>query len=607
MEYHQIRSFRPFEATTENTDQDRTVLRLCDGFIAYPLGALCSGPKWESLWGLTTLDAQIAAALSGANATKAHFVKVSRENHTFLVVWSLALSKPLGCFYVTTGTPANFDFTLTDNVTITATAGATYRDKDGSAPWYASRLGPRWYIGNGVDANLQWSAGALSILGPASPPSDLYDNSKVQIPPCTSFVMSETKSIFAAGNASQPKRIWITHPPSREFPWNEGIYSTDTSFIDLNYAEASRITALSAFQNYVTAHTDARPVNVFDVDGTQDGWKCRQAPSAANSSAPCPAALRDTNGMASFYVGADGEIYQDQAIRVGPNDKRAAREQDIATRLGAGSWNLTMLKPVVAGAVHTIYDRTNEMFWVFSCMDGFSGRYGLWCYNERNRAAQGPLSHPNAIVSAAVSGNQDGGSAFVAVITASGEFLFSDLANIGETEEFLNEDPDEELGDDFAELTSQPTPTPGLSFVSMPADRTSIGETLADGIEVGMPLPWGDMEDDVTGAWTKWFKDAYVARLETGYMDFGDANLEKNYLEVVMTWQRHSRAYVGIYAQTEDGRTAGRWKGLVFNKETHTLPINLHGRRIRVRVVAVLFNEKPSLIRDASIGWLPTS
>jgi hypothetical protein len=632
MEQYPIRSFRPVETREDNTDQDRTVLRLCEGMLAVPVGALCSGPRWKPLWGITDLAAQCTAALAGANIAKAHFVTVTRGNHVWLVVWSLATSAPLGWFYVTTSTPADFDFDSTSSVTVASTNNSVYRNKDGSAYWFASRIADRWYFGNGVDDNVQWKDGALIALGPASTPTDVYDPSRVKIPACTSFVMSETRSILAAGNAAAPKRVWVTAPPTKDYPFIEGIYDLTTSYIDLSYTEATRITALTAFQNYVTAHTDAKPVNLFDIDGTNDGWKCRQAPGAANSSAPSPAAVRDTNGMASFYVGADGEIYQDQAIRVGPNDKRAAREQDIATDRALG-WNRDMETPVTSGRVHTAYDRRLSLFWVFAEMGTWEGHMGLWVYNERNRSVTGPFRYPNALASAAVANTPT--STIVGIVTHGGEMLYADLSAIGETEAFLLEDADTELGADYAQLSSAPTPTPGYPFVAMTADSSivaevdlngdfalrdlldSAGNTITNsngaplrsqplsGLRTSMATVWSQFAGGGSYTFTKFWKDAYVARFETTYMDFGDARLRKNYLELTMTWQRHSRAYVGIYAETDGGLRRGRFKGLVFDKETHVIPLNVEGRRIRVRVVAVLFNNAPALLRDMAIGWLP--
>lgn len=609
MEHTTIRNFRPIETKEDSTDQDRTVLRLCDGFVSVPIGALCNGPQWYPMWNMTNLPSLAAALLYLANPAKAHFITISRGAHVLIVVWSLSLSKPLGLFYVTTGTPVDFDFDSSDAMSYLGTDNAVWRDKNGSAQWFASRVGDRVYFGNGIDANVQWKNGALAALGPSTTPASPYDPSRVAIPACTSFVMGVGKSVFAAGNAAAPKRMWITHPPSAAFPFNEGIYSADTSFVDLTYSDATKITALSAFQNYVTAHTDRKPINVFDVDGSNDGWKCSQAPGAANSSAPSPDALRDTNGMASFYVGADGEVYKDEAIRVGPNDKRAARDQEIATNLGAGDWNDDMQKPVALGRVHTVYDRTQQLFWIFAELDAIPSRMGLWFYNERSRSMAGPLSYPNALVSAAVAGTTDGACTLAIVVTATGELLYTDLATLGETPGFLQEDSDEPLGDDFAQLVAAPTPTPGLSYVAMTPDSGIMSEFLAGGQEVTMYDPWSFFEDgDGVQVFTRFWKNAYIARFETGLMDFGQDELVRNFLELAINWQFHSRAYFGIYAEVDGGMRkvrGGRWHGLAFGKETHRIPINLCGRRIRVRVVAVLFNDAPALVRSVRLGWLP--
>jgi hypothetical protein len=138
----------------------------------------------------------------------------------------------------------------------------------------------------------------------------------------------------------------------------------------------------------------------------------------------------------------------------------------------------------------------------------------------------------------------------------------------------------------------------------MTADLATIAESVA-GSRIEMATPWSTFTAGGSYTFTKFWNDAYVARFETGYLDFGDARLVKNYLEVALTWQRHSRAYVGIYAETDDGRRGGKWLGLAFNKETQRVPLNLSGRRIRVRVVIVAFNSGKALLRDVTIGWGP--
>ena len=302
-------------------------------------------------------------------------------------------------------------------------------------------------------------------------------------------------------------------------------------------------------------------------------------------------------------MGADGEIYKDEAIRVGPHDKRPARDQDIVTSLSQSDWNRDMKKPVALGAVHTAYDRRSPIFWLWAEHATFAGgRMCLWAFNEGNRTVTGPFRTPDADASTVV--GPDAPGTLVIVMTSTGEMLFADLAAIGETEQFLLEAQSTALGSEYAETGSAPTPMAGLGYVAMTADLATIAESVA-GSRIEMATPWSTFTAGGTYTVTKFWNDAYVARFETGYLDFGDARLVKNYLEVALTWQRHSRAYVGIYAETDDGRRGGKWLGLALNKETQRVPLNLSGRRIRVRLVIVAFNSGKALLRDVTIGWGP--
>jgi hypothetical protein len=190
------------------------------------------------------------------------------------------------------------------------------------------------------------------------------------------------------------------------------------------------------------------------------------------------------------------------------------------------------------------------------------------------------------------------------VITDAGELLYADLSQIGETQEFLLEQPSTPLGSDYAELTEAPTPTAGVPYVAMTADGETFAEVLGDRV-LELEDGWRNFTEDSEAEFTRYFNNAYIARFETGYIDFGDANLKKNFLGLRTTWQRHSRAYMAVYAETEDGRRNEKWRGLVFNREEHLIPLNLCGRRIRVRLLVVLFNDAKALLRDISIGWQP--
>ncbi len=601
MEYFTIQNFRPIEAKESATDQDRSVLRVCEGVLPYPQGALCAGPRWNVLGGQTNLRAAIEAALAGASNTKAHFVSVTKSGVTFLVVWSLTENRALGAACVVGATAPDLD---SAGVTIAAPAGAPWRDKDPSAEWFASPVGGRFIFGNGKDENLIWEAGALRFLGPTSEPEDPNLRSRVRIPPCRVFRQHVNLSLFAAGNLTgNPLRVWITEAPNQREGFLEGVYSLATSYIDVQqHGGATEIRALSVFQQYVTVHTDAKPVNLFGVDSRGNGWKCDQSASAANASAINPNCVGDVFGDASFYLGRDLEIYVDQAVRSGPFEKRAARAQEIVTEQGAGTWNKSVKQPLQATGYHTFYDRTMRLFWMWM-PNKFDARPSLWVYNERTRSVSGPIRYPSAAVSAAIPGPA---GSLVAVITQAGEFLYANLADIGEREPESMEPASTALGADYAAVTPAPTPTAGMPVVGLdvsgafPKFLESVGTN-----HVGLSDVFGPVATINPAGLniSQYFKDAYLARFEFPLLDLGMPGVFKNFLEVRLTLERNSRAYIGIFAETDAGRKGGKWRGLVFPREEVRIPLNLFGQALRVRVVAIVFNAGRFLVRDAKIGY----
>jgi hypothetical protein len=273
-------------------------------------------------------------------------------------------------------------------------------NKDSSAQWYASRIGTYWILGNGIDDNILVNSGVLKIFGPQELPKDINDRSRFRIPPCTSFRLNDRRNLFAAGNAAQPMRVWVTASPTEPYPFITGLQSLERDFIDVHpHGGSTRITALSLFTSYITVHTDAAPINLYGVDNTSDGWKCQQSGSSANASAISPACVGDVMGDASFYLGTDLEVYTDQAVRSGPWEKRTARDQDIVTAQAAEVWNRDMLPQdgSLDCRYSVIYDVDTRLFWIFaptSCGLGM-----LWAYYERTRAIVGPIHYPDAVAS----------------------------------------------------------------------------------------------------------------------------------------------------------------------------------------------------------------
>lgn len=601
MEYFPIQNFRPVEAKESSTDQDRSVLRLCEGFAPYPQGAVCAGPHWRLLGASSAIRSDIEAALAGEDATKTHFVTVTRGGVVFLVAWSMLLGKALGGVCIASAASTN----LASGAVVVAFSGSDVaRGKDSSAPWYGSYVAGRWLLGNGKDDNLIYHDGTLRYLGPSSEPEDPNLRARVRIPPCRVFRQHVNLSLFAAGNLTDHRlRVWICEAPNQREGFLEGIYSLETSYIDIQpHGGASEIVALSVFQQYVTVHTDAKPVNLFGVDTRGNGWKCDQSASAANASAINGNCVGDALGDSAFYLGSDLEVYLDQAVRSGPFEKKSPRSQDIATEQGAGVWNKTAMTPLLSLGYHTYLDRATRLFWMWM-PNRFDARPALYAYNDRTRTVAGPWRYPAAIVSMPVP--KLAGSN-LAIITEAGEFLFADMAAIGEREAEDLEEPGTALGASYVAANSAPTPTPGVPYVAL--DMTGTLPKIVERVgsqTVGLSSVFGPIAAVDASGWTlsQFFNDAYLARFEFPWQDLGGPGLFKNFLEFRMTIERGSRAYIGIFAETDSGRRGGKWFGLVHPREEVRIPLNLWGQKIRVRVVAVLFNSGRFLVRDAKLGY----
>jgi len=602
VQYFQIRNFRPTETREEATDQDRSVLRIAEGFAPYPQGAMCAGPQWKPLWGLTDLTTDIESALSGADTGKAHFVTLAKNGHTALICWSLSAHRALGWFWVAGGT--NTDLDSTGSVVITAPSTAAYRDKHATALWFASPITGRILLGNGVTGNdnLVWEDGALSIFGPDGQPGDVNKRARERIPPCLTFRQHVNRSIFAAGNEANPLRVWITDAPNKGEHWLNGVYSLATSFIDIHPQDgATRITGLSVFQQYVTVHTDKAPVNLYGVDTVTNGWKCDESPSGASASAINPSCLGDNiDGDAAFYLGSDLEVYFDQAIRSGPYGKHTGRSQDIATEQGSNVWNEQAKRPLQAYGYHTIYDWDNRLFWIFA-PNSLDSRPALWVYNERTRSVAGPWRYPAAILSASIGSL---GASTAVVITEAGECLYAALGAIGETKPEEMEAKGTALGAAFDPAGSAPTPDAAVPYIAQTADFATTIEVVGANA-VGLVTPLAPVATLTPGSYTltRYFNNAYLARFETPWLDIGDQKIFKNFHEVELTIDRDARAEFGIFTENEKGIRSGRWYGQVHGKDKIRVPLNLFGRRVRVRIVAILFNSGRCLIRDALVGY----
>jgi hypothetical protein len=590
-----IRQFYGIATKVSGTDEPRGTLRVAVGTSIAPTGAISNGPTWATAWGQSTLGTAIATALSGATASKVHFVTLTRSGYTFLIAWNKTEERPRGIWPVAgTGDPA---FTASSGSAVTAPNNATYRDKTTALTWFGSWInglsGGELWLGNGTDGNLIWASGALAILGPSGTP-DAMDISQFVFPPCKAFVQAPTGERYGAGNASLPFRIWSTETPNISYPYPQGIRTQTLSYKDIQPPPgATGITTLSIVGESLIAHFDVGSPMVLTRTRSQGGWRFDQRPLEANAGALCHTAARDTK-IGPLYLGADLEIYSlKQKVAYGKTDVRG---EEIVTDASDGDWNAMMTKPSSGTDYFTVFDGKDERFWIWA-LNATGSRQALWCYDIRNRGVTGPWFYPD-LLSVCQIRDENLNGCVVAGITRDGVFLWSDLSAFGNP---TLEDYSNPLGAAYAELTVAPTSDPGIPYVGVSADGLSFKQVL-NGQILSMATPWSAFTtNDVTC--TRFYKNAFLQIIELSEDDAGSPDLQKEFIQIRALFLRSSRAYWSTWLQCSGYSSSGGWRGLVYPYPSWLSNTNGQGPTARLRLICVVFNDAYSIIQSITPEW----
>lgn len=598
MKTFNIRTFSGIETKYDAEDQDRGTLRRAVGVAVGPLSALSTSPTWRHAWGLSNLGAQITTALSGADAAKVHFVIVARGNWRLVVAWDLAAGIARGAWFKqTVNAPGDPAFSATGGVTITATNSSVFRDKTAALQWYGSWVGADLIIGNGVDTNLIYRGTTLAFYGPSSTPSDYSDPARARIPACTAFVADSEGRIYAGGNATNKLRVWFTEKPTATYLTVDGVLNAERSFRDILMAkENAAITGLSYIAGAIVAHMGSRgAIALRDVDRTNDGFKARQVPLQLHAGAANPHCAIDTKS-GPFYLGSDFEIYRPRLVT--GDGAEQPRDLDLATNRSAGDWNSDADMTSAGASSFAIHDEKNARVWV-SLPQTAGGRNALYCYNADAFSITGPFLYPDLVCAAAMYDGLVPGFQVLG-ISRDGALLYADLSPISDGSLPTYTDP---IGTDYSILGSAPTANPGIPYVGVSADGLQFKQVL-NGQTISMSSPWSAFAaGDITA--TRFFKNASLSVIEVRDENFGTPDRFKEFLQVRLEALRNTRAYVGIYAESE-GRRSGKWRGSFYPKEEILGGLTLSGRRLTVRIVAVFFNDYPALFRGLGFDFLPT-
>lgn len=595
-----IRKFSGIETKIEAPEQDRGTLRRAAGVVPVPNGALSTGPIWNLAWGAAQISfmAGISGALTsaGADFVHVHFATFAIQGATFLIAYDRVSNRTRGCFHVA-GTGA-IDPSVALGFSPVAPSTSIYRNKTAGLAWYASYIDSRIILGNGTDPNLVWSNGALALFGPVKTPADHRNPAREAFPPCTCFCQDERGVIYGAGNATYPLRIYRSEIPSVQFPQLDGVREAASSYFEVMAASGTTITAIRMIDAYkVAVHLSVGGISILNPATVDtDGGVTR--PAAFCSGAITPNCVRDRRTH-PFFLGRDLEIYRVRNV-VNPADSKDWRDTFLATDRSSGLWNVMLEKPATSSDYFTIYDEKNGRLWIFGLLTtALGGQGAMYCYDTRSFAVTGPWLYPydHAIWQA---GSRDQGQQIALAISSNGSLLYSDLNDIGERTLPDYTDP---LGAAYAELSAAPVHAPqsGIPFVGVSADGTQFKVRTPNGFFLSLATPWSDFAlADITA--TRFYDFAHLSVIELNTEDMGDPDIWKEFHTLQLEWARNTRAYVGVYVEC-DGRRSGKWRGLAYPAEAQVCGIACAGRRIRVRIIIVAFNDKPALLSSATIFY----
>ena len=446
MQYFRIKGFNGVATRIESTDQDRGTLRRCEGAVIAPNGAISSPPCFETLWGIDDIGVTIASFLGDKTTGFGYFVKLSHGGNVLLVFYEKDHGVR-GLWWVKQNPSGITSETVSVTVAGAYASGLDITDKEKS--YYGSWINGDLWLGHGELPNLVYRTASDSVeeLG-ATAPTDAYDIGRDKFPPVKSFVQNAGGVIFGAGHAGgdhPATRVWMTDVPNKEFPRPERIANIDNSYVDILRTDASKVNALSIWQEYIVAHTDSRPWIITRVGSTNDGWHADQVPTPISVSAPNHNACRDISGIGRNWLGADGEIYEDHIFRASTPDKNFDRDRDIVTGRADNVWN-ELIDRSKDGA-HTIFDRVNSRFFAWAPLKGDESPFGLFVWDESRRSIAGPMLYPSAVAST-LGRNTSEGLNLAIIADSSDALLHTNLDDLREREEWETDDfdtPDDEV------------------------------------------------------------------------------------------------------------------------------------------------------------------
>lgn len=613
MRYFRIKNFTGLKAQAEQTDLDRGSLTVCENAVPYPKGCIQSAPMWERVYPDLNISGNADNLIDILDGNGNHVI-VSRDNGGIVkgLAWSSSKS-------VDVKKLPHEEASIVD---------ANNHLNGG----FISQVGRELFIGDGVGENIHWGASTarrfekLSV-STGNPDLALYGQANEAFPAATTFVVGPDKAIYASGKKTDPLSVYVSEPATIANPDSfsavQGVFSGVLSQVKIIMSDATRVTALSTFRNYVVVHTNGGVVLLYRTEKNQagTGYRVEQTASPTVAGALNPNSASANMGVRPFYLGTDGQIYKDEAARAGQDHVTEGRLREIATWSSVGVWNRYVSDNIENS--FTAFEPSLEFFvtGVPHLTDSIAEGYPTFLYNGETVAFSGPNLYPRFQAITAIQGTDN-----LLGIDHEQKLWQCDLGKMREQPTINIPEPPVSAGGELpvvylkkedvhpsvkvlADENGNLITTSRSRYIAFGGDTSQFLDLYYDD-GVGDAMRYGGafstpakkpLLDDMTEFTA--YPNSTLSIIETAYEDMGTPEATKNFMEIFLKFQTNSIGELGVYAETEDGLTSGRWLGSM-SKDEHKVFINLRGKQIKIRIYVITQTDCKWLLKDFQIGHL---
>lgn len=371
------------------------------------------------------------------------------------------------------------------------------------------------------------------------------------------------RQMWLGGTTDFPDRLYPSKPAVDDEKAPEGANVDAYELLQSLGASGGEVVTAMYSDNYrLHVHT-ARGVNFIDPDNPDNQQQPPLLAGAINASALAP-----WTGSQIFYLGADLQLYEFNGTRYGKRDADFAaneagiyiRERVDATAVGQRPERVFMFA-----------DPHGQLLWYW--LPGTDGELTGFAYDFLAKGIVGEFDHPKIYAAARMEPERP-------------ETVFADEdGNLFVWDSTVQNDHGDSFPvvDAFTEYTTPDTPPVGQS-----------GYGAETWIQTG-----------------KDYRQAYIAEMETGMMDFGAPAVRKQFLGLVWTSLPGSRALVECTITTKGGQTITRYYGDLgthtSGRQSHKIVFNCFDTALKVKMRILSAEQKPWVIRDLSVQYKPAS